>query len=312
MLVIRLSRRPGSTRPVPLLAIVTLVIGTVTVLSLWLNITLTPDNQSLAFFSTFSRAWELAFGGLIAVLGTRVLRLRFTHRALLSWVGVALLAWCYLTYSEDMGFPGTAVIVPVVATGLVIIGCTSSANGLAPGAGKPLSAGWLRYAGRISYSWYCWHWPVLVLAAYWVGHPLTFKQAAFCVLLGLGLAVATYYLVEAPIRTSKALRPPKVTLMLWVGLTAAVLVAAFALNTSGSASASDATGVQDGTELLDSLPPGIAAPPPSQGDGHPWTTAQAARTGAARGSSPSTSRPVRTCSWTSGARASPRSPRPTC
>ena len=75
-----------------------------------------------------------------------------------------------------------------------------------------LGAGWLQWVGRVSYSWYLWHWPLLVLAAVAFpdgGAPLRL----LCVVLSLGLAAATLRLVENPVRHSRALAPrPVLTL----------------------------------------------------------------------------------------------------
>ena len=65
-----------------------------------------------------------------------------------------------------------------------------------------------RMIGRVSYGWYLWHWPLLVmprLVEIWI--PPTTRL--LCVALALGLAVASHVLVERPVRYSRhlALRP---------------------------------------------------------------------------------------------------------
>ncbi|EUA22500.1 putative membrane protein [Mycobacterium xenopi 3993] len=51
-------------------------------------------------------------------------------------------------------------MLPVLGTALVIgAGCASSGMGV----GRVLSLPGLRAIGRVSYSWYLWHWPVLLL-----------------------------------------------------------------------------------------------------------------------------------------------------
>ena len=57
----------------------------------------------------------------------------------------------------------------------------------------------LRWLGRVSYSLYLWHWPVLTIAAEAFG-PLTGPTRAGLVLLSVVLAIITYALVENPIR----------------------------------------------------------------------------------------------------------------
>ena len=61
-------------------------------------------------------------------------------------------------------FPGYAALVPTLGTAAIIaagIGPTTTSAGPA----RLLRLGTVRHVGRISYSWYLWHWPPLVFAA---------------------------------------------------------------------------------------------------------------------------------------------------
>jgi peptidoglycan/LPS O-acetylase OafA/YrhL len=59
--------------------------------------------------------------------------------------------------------------------------------------------------GKVSYSLYLWHWPILIIAAQYAGHPLSVKDNLLWVLLALALSIASYRLVENPVRHSKFL-----------------------------------------------------------------------------------------------------------
>jgi hypothetical protein len=65
--------------------------------------------------------------------------------------------------------------------------------------GEPL----LQCIGRVSYSWYLWHWPMLILAPMVVGHPLDWVQRLLVVWLSLATAVLTFFVVEDPARALK-------------------------------------------------------------------------------------------------------------
>jgi hypothetical protein len=54
--------------------------------------------------------------------------------------------------------------------------------------------------GRVSYSWYLWHWPVLLLAGPLVGHPLGLGSRLAAAALSFVLAVLTLGLIENPLR----------------------------------------------------------------------------------------------------------------
>ena len=64
----------------------------------------------------------------------------------------------------------------------------------------------MRAVGRVSYSWYLWHWPVLVLAPLLLGHPLGLAGRLVVVLVSGGLAVLTLRLIENPLRYAAPLR----------------------------------------------------------------------------------------------------------
>ena len=82
-----------------------------------------------------------------------------------------------------------------------------------------------RQLGRLSYSLYLWHWPILILAAEAAGKStLPLPQAMGWLLVALLAAVITYRFVENPIRHFKfALRHRWVSVGLGIGLVAVTL-----------------------------------------------------------------------------------------
>jgi hypothetical protein len=74
----------------------------------------------------------------------------------------------------------------------------------------------LQFAGKLSYSWYLWHWPVLVFAGVIVpGASVLVKMCGAGI--ALCLAGATHYLIENPIRQSRYLQP-RTALSLCMGM----------------------------------------------------------------------------------------------
>ena len=81
-------------------------------------------------------------------------------------IGLALIAWAYLMVSEESPFPGVIALVPVVGTVLVLL----SGSGAGQSAAQNLPNAFLslppmQWLGKLSYSLYLWHWPVIVYAA---------------------------------------------------------------------------------------------------------------------------------------------------
>ncbi len=171
--------------------------------SLWLSLTWTQTLPPWAFFSLPTRAWELAAGALIALTATAWRRLPPGFAALAGFGGLGLIGWSCLRFDQQTPYPGTAALVPVAGAVLVVAaGCSAPRRA----AGRWLSVPVMRALGRLSYSWYLWHWPILVLAPVALGHPLGWAGRAAAVGGSLLLAVLTLRYVERPVRYAVGLR----------------------------------------------------------------------------------------------------------
>jgi peptidoglycan/LPS O-acetylase OafA/YrhL len=124
-----------------------------------LAIMLASSGSEFAFFALPARAWEFGIGALTALV-PRIAVLRVARIATAATVVSALaLVFCLLSYSEHTAFPGVASIPPVIATAMIIWCGPHGVFARGVGA-RPLVR-----VGDISYSWYLWHWPLIVFAA---------------------------------------------------------------------------------------------------------------------------------------------------
>jgi peptidoglycan/LPS O-acetylase OafA/YrhL len=215
-------RRGRSARPVLGVALVAIL-----VVSFALNLRFVESEPAAAYFSTFGRAWELALGALLAVLGD--VRLRRAPALAIGWLGFGAIAFATFAFGPETPFPGTAALLPTLgAAALILAGASAEAQGRWSSAAL-LSLAPFRYVGRISYSWYLWHWPALIFAvALWGAlSPL----AGVAVIAASWLPTAlTHGLVEEPFRRSKRLVAfPRRALVLGAGCTAIALGAALLL-----------------------------------------------------------------------------------
>ncbi len=185
------SRRPDGFTAISTLALVT--VGSFG-LSLWL----TQANQPWAFFSLPTRAWELGVGGLLALAGPAVETIPRGMANGLGWAGLIVVVASFFLIGPSTPFPGTAALAPVLGTAAVIAAGSVSRAGPAPLLAKRP----MRFIGRVSYSWYHWQWPFLVLAPDLVGHPLSLAANLFVALLSGVVAVLSFLLIESPARTS--------------------------------------------------------------------------------------------------------------
>jgi len=163
----------------------------------------TRTSPSWAFFSLPTRAWELAAGGLVALSIHQWRRLPLLPATIVGWGGLALIVLTCTQLGPRTPYPGTAALLPVLGTALVI-GAGPVTGGL--GAGRVLCRPAMRAIGRVSYSWYLWHWPVLLLMPPLLGEPAGLPARLSATAVSGGLAVITLHLVENPGRFAAALR----------------------------------------------------------------------------------------------------------
>jgi peptidoglycan/LPS O-acetylase OafA/YrhL len=179
------------------------VLAVVAAVSFALSLAATPFAPAVAFFSRPTRAWQLAVGGLVALTVARWRRLSPRAGAVTGWAGLALILLACTGLSSTTPYPGIAALLPTLGAALVIgAGCAMPTQG----CGRALGLSPMRAMGRISYSWYLWHWPVLLLAPGLLGHPLGLVGRLTAAAVSGGLAVFTLRFIENPLRFAAAVR----------------------------------------------------------------------------------------------------------
>jgi len=206
------------------------VLVTIAFVSVMLCVYFTAAGSPWAFYGLATRAWQFAAAGLLAtVVGVPVDLCRLRPRCgpmrwavdpgVYGFVGLALIIGSVLIMDERTPYPGTAALVPT-AGALLVLAAGAPAN--ATVLGQALSRPMLQRLGRISYSWYLWHWPVIVVVAIVADseRPAVKLSAA---LAALGPATASYRLVEQPLRRSRSLiASTRRSLVVGVAITVAV------------------------------------------------------------------------------------------
>ncbi len=202
-------------------------LGAVVAASLAFSIAETHSDPSRAYFVTTTRIWELGTGGLLALLVSHLdrpearQRLSTRARAISSWTGLALLVVTGFAYSHSTPFPGYQAALPVLGAALVLLGAPRDDERLTPG--PALAARPVQWLGDISYSVYLWHWPLIVVAPYVLGHePGAFALLAVLVLT-LVLAALTERFIEQPFRAPSIARYRKGTYAVALGAMAVLV-----------------------------------------------------------------------------------------
>lgn len=214
------KRKPRTTR-------LKIAMPVVFVLSLGLCLWWTSHAPHLAFYMMPSRAWQFALGALVfAYFGSprepesASANPTSPGRIVLSlagWLGIAMILLAAAILNDHTAYPGAWALLPSIGAALAIAaGSTATRFGV----DRLLSLRFLQNLGRISYSWYLWHWPVLLLGATVVSMSSGWHRLGL-VLLSLLFAVVSYRFVEAPIRRMKLLLVrPRVTVVAGVSLAA--------------------------------------------------------------------------------------------
>ena len=164
---------------------------------------LTKTEPLLAFYMMPLRAWQFAVGAMIWLVHARSAQAApiLTRSApALGSVGLGLILACGLWLDPQRAYPGAWAILPTLGTALVVLaGCLPTGR---RNAYRLLALPPFQWLGRISYSWYLWHWPILLL-----GYALISSEASeyrtLLVAISLFLAVLSHALVEAPLRRWK-------------------------------------------------------------------------------------------------------------
>ena len=176
----------------------------------------------MVFYLLPARAWELGAGVALAVteLNRKSSLLSGALAQIAGFAGLALVLAPMFLLSAHSALPVPPLISSVVGTALSIAVPRCWMNR------QLLSLPGLTFIGRISYSWYLWHWPLLAFMHIIGGAHLPAAAPALAVATSFAAAVLSWRFIERPFRGS--LRAPAPMLMRY-GLAAAALLLLYGL-----------------------------------------------------------------------------------
>lgn len=165
-----------------------------------LSVHATSNSPNAAFYLPQYRIWELLVGSLLAVATARnwlVPIAQFSKSLSVASLGglLAILA-ATVAYGPETRFPGVAALAPCLGAALVI-----ATGGLSTTpVSRLLSTRPFVFIGKVSYSFYLWHWPVIAFTYYTGGGALETIQGVSCVAISFLLACGSWAIVERPFR----------------------------------------------------------------------------------------------------------------
>ena len=178
--------------------------------SLGVSIWDTQTSLAAAFFSPASRLWELAFGGVLALVNNRIVNNSSPHlhpqelsrsknqaANIASLAGLALIALALSTTKEHSTFPGLLALLPVTGALLVLLGGPTAWLNRAVLSSSPMVG-----LGLISYPLYLWHWSLFSFTTIIQSAQPELPTRIALLVTSVILAGATYRYVEKPARAA--------------------------------------------------------------------------------------------------------------
>ena len=146
-----------------------------------------------AFYGLPTRAWELMGGCLLAIY----FRDNFIRA---KWNIFALICLCgaFLIFSSSLPFPGILAIIPVACAAILLISGQSSK--VKPILENPITV----FIGKISFSLYLFHWPLLVFCRC-IASDLIPVVLVNSIAIGLSFlfSILSWKWIEIPVRKSR-------------------------------------------------------------------------------------------------------------
>lgn len=156
-------------------------------------ITVTSGQLESAFYLPHLRFWELLAGSTLALLPS----IKPTPRLadMMEIAGLLLIFVPMFFYRQGFPlFPGLSALPPVLGALLVV-----AANDSGRWVARALRAHAIQFVGRISYSLYLWHLPLIVFSRF-IWPESTSVHMAVVLLLAFPIAYTSYRVVEQPFR----------------------------------------------------------------------------------------------------------------
>jgi len=196
----------GHTRRIASLKRLKWMFGAIFLASFGLSLYWTYRSPLFAFYMMPSRAWQFALGAIVFLIAgspayrvsTNVLQSAWVRP--MGWLGLVMILLASLLVARTAPYPGTWALLPSFGAALVLVAGAHQGTTVA----RFLSWQPMQALGRVSYSWYLWHWPVLLLGATLLNMNNGWNRLGL-VMVSLLISAASYHFFETPIRHNRKL-----------------------------------------------------------------------------------------------------------
>lgn len=159
----------------------------------------TSSDPDKAYYLLPSRFWELAAGALLYILHFQKKLVSSTKSVneITIALGLILIMLGFI-YASPNKFPFPWALMPVLGTLLTINGVVSTSDNK-PFLNSLLNNKWIVYIGKLSFSLYLWHWPIIVIFRWTVG--IDKPETMFAVIVfTVVLSIFSFHFVEQRFR----------------------------------------------------------------------------------------------------------------
>lgn len=206
------------------------IIAVLSVLSFLACLYVIDSRPSLAFFMMPFRIFEFGIGA--ALLWIKPININKYAYEVMSLIGLALIVYSIITFSKDTIFPGWNALIPCIGTALLIFSRQSIS------VGSLLRLKVSNHLGKLSYSLYLVHWPIVVFykaATFSVADSLNLYEIILLLVSTYIAGLLLFHFVETRFRypSENAFANSQFGLSCSVGVMSLVLLASTAWAQSG-------------------------------------------------------------------------------
>lgn len=188
--------------------------------SLWASEAMLPTHPTAVFYLTPFRAFEFCLGAVLAFLPDPSAWRRWLRDSVFT-LGLAAVGATIFLYDGSTRFPGMNAVFPCLGAAM-IIHIARSPGRLGFVLENPLAV----YIGKISYSVYLAHWPIIVFYKYWrYADPSQLERVAI-VLAAIACGALMYHFIEQPFRRPSTPGPKRSNRLFLAGLAASLALIA--------------------------------------------------------------------------------------
>lgn len=145
------------------------------------------------YFLLFTRLWEFLIGSLVAIiLYNKKYFKKFKIQHYFADIGLILIFISFLLIETPKDYPNLLTIIPVFGTAIILLANNQQSSHII------LNNFFLIHLGKISYSLYLWHYPILIFFLYKNNFELNILNKIFALIIIYFVSLGSYKFIEIP------------------------------------------------------------------------------------------------------------------